>query len=87
MNPEEIIRWIVREEIGRNLHTVNTMPYHFSDMPGYDVEIMPTLNDAYLLAIRFEDEPLTNSREFNTRAEAELFARNVVDRHRVSNGA
>lgn len=87
MNSEEIIRCIVREEIGRNLHTVNTMPYHFSEMPGYEVEIMATLNDAYLLSVRFENEPLTSTREFSTRAEAELFARNVIDRHRVSKEA
>tara|TARA_B100000029_G_C16947422_1_gene731219 strand:+ start:145 stop:411 length:267 start_codon:yes stop_codon:yes gene_type:complete len=83
VSTEEILRMIIREEIGRNYHTLDNSPYDFSEFPGYDVEIILTAQDRHLVDIRYQDANLTHPREFNSRAEAELYARNIVERHRL----
>lgn len=84
-NQLKLLRALVQEEIGRNYHTIDNSPYHFSEFPGYDVQINPNQNEAYTVTIFFEEKPLDYDRTFSSREEAVMFARKKVERHRVSN--
>jgi hypothetical protein len=79
-----IIRYVLREEIGRNFHTVNTDPISYKDFANYEVDIIVTSDGKYTSTIFFKDKKITPTRSYNTREEAELAARHVVDRHRFS---
>ena len=80
------IRHILAEEIGRNFHTINTDPISYKDYVGYEVDVITTVNDDYILSITYENNKLVPDRKYSTREEAELAARQIVDKHRLSNG-
>ena len=81
----EMVREImISEEIGRNFHTIHTDPISYSDFVGYDVESTPTLDGKYVLNVYFNDEKLIPTRTYNTKEEADLYARKVVEKHRLA---
>ena len=75
---------IIREEIGRNFHTINGGPISYQEFIGYDVETIPTKDGTYILNVYFENKKLVPTRTYNTKEEAELYARSVVEKHRLS---
>ena len=82
---KEMVReLLLSEEIGRNFHTVYTDPISYSDFVGYDVESTATLDGKYILNVYFEDKKLIPTRTYNTKEEADLYARKVVEKHRLS---
>lgn len=83
---EELLRMIIREEIGRNYHTIDNSPYSYSEFPGYDVSIHPTHDGLFLVSITFEEKPIGYDRHFASQGEADLYSRQTVDRHRLNNG-
>jgi hypothetical protein len=80
-----LIRALVREEIGRNFHTVNNDPYSFLDYSDYEVDIIPMSPSGYLLSVSYNNYKLGNQHRFPSRQEAELYARKIVEKHRLSN--
>ena len=81
----QLLRLLIREEIGRNYHTLDNSPYHYSEFPGYDVQIHPNHKQSYTVTINFEEKPIGYDREFNSREEANLFAQQTVERHKLEN--
>ena len=79
-----LVRSILSEEIGRNFHTVNTEPISYKDFAGYEVDIITTVDGSYILNIFHGEKKLVPSRKYNTREEAELHARQIVEKHRLS---
>ncbi len=75
---------IIREEIGRNFHTLNGGPISYQEFIGYDVETIPTKDGTYILNVYFENKKLVPTRTYSTKEEAELYARSVVEKHRLS---
>ena len=84
-NQLKLLRKLIREEIGRNYHTIDNSPYLFSEFPGYDVQISPSHKKTFIVTIFFEDKSLGHDREFNSREEAVMYARRKVERHRLEN--
>ena len=82
-----LVRAILREEIGRNFHTINTDPISYKDYVGYEVDIIATVDGDYILSILFDGKKMLPTRKYDTKEEAELAARNFVERHRLSNAA
>ena len=80
---KKYLRSLIREELGRNYHTLDNSPYSYSEHPDYDVEIYATPPDNYLLDVRYNDQKLGHNIKFNTREEAEHYARQVVEKHRL----
>ena len=85
---ENILRMIIREEIGRNFHTTNNMPYSFEDYPEIDVQIYPSRGLGGLEDVRYNVKidclfdpslniPLST---FGNEEEAKHFARGHADR-------
>ena len=81
---KSFVREIIREEIGRNFHTINGGPISYQEFVGYDVETIPTKDGKYILNVYFENKKLIPTRTYNTKEEAELYARSVVEKHRLS---
>ncbi len=80
-----LIRNVLAEEIGRNFHTVNTEPISYKDFAGYEVDIIATSDGSFILSIFNGEKKLTPSRKYTTREEADLAARQTVERHRLAN--
>lgn len=80
-----LVREVLSEEIGRNFHTINTDPYSYSDFQDYEVDIMTTIDGSHTLSILYLGKKLSPIRKYASREEADLAARHMVDRHRLSN--
>ena len=81
----DLIRALVREEIGRNFFTVDDSPFSFLDDPDYDVDIISYSQSRYLLSISYNNNKLCPDHSFDSKQEAELYARKIVEKHRMSN--
>jgi hypothetical protein len=69
---------LIREEIGRNYHTIDNDPYSYEDYPGITIDIYPVaLGNAYEAQVTCEfDESLsTPKRMFPTEEDAKHFVR------------
>jgi hypothetical protein len=86
-----IIRKFIREEIGRNFHTLDNSPYTFDDLDDYNVEIISnSIDDNFLLDVYFQGEKISPSGVYKTHEEAHHASRMIIDRDRVkrmNNGA
>jgi len=83
MKTELLLRMLIREEIGRNYHTIDTDPYSYEDYPGIHIEIYPSLQGmAYQAKVTcdFDDSLSTPLRTFNTHADAENFVRQHTEK-------
>ena len=81
---KSFVREVMREEIGRNYHTINGGPISYQEFVGYDVETTPVTDGTFILNIYFENKKLIPTRTYNTKEEADLYARSVVEKHRLS---
>jgi hypothetical protein len=74
----------VSEEIGRNVHTINTSPYTFEDFKDYNIEIDGSTEGGFFLTIFFQNEKMIPSTRFNSYDDAHHHARMVIDKDRVT---
>jgi len=79
----QTIREILREEIGRNYHTVDPGPNSWDSFQDYEIEYYPQADGAYLLDIAFKGEKLTPISRYPSESDAKHMARMIVDKHRV----
>jgi hypothetical protein len=78
----KLLKALIREEIGRNLRTMNNDPYSFEDYPGIDIQIYPAeLGVEYHLKITCEfDDSLSKALQvFSTEEEARSAAKRQAD--------
>ena len=77
------LRALIREEIGRNFHTIETNPpFTFENVPGIDVSIYPAeAGTTYYVQVVVEenDELSSPLRSFMDEEEARMFARRYVE--------
>ena len=84
------LRQLIREEIGRNYHTLDNDPYSFLDYPGINVETYADIetNGWYAQVTNDFDKSLdTPLRLFADEASAQTFARKKaeeINRYRLS---
>jgi hypothetical protein len=79
-----LLEAFIKEEIGRNFHTVDPTPNTWEDFQDYQIECFPTETGAYTVDVSFEGKKLTQTARFQNETEAKHFARMVVDKHRVT---
>ena len=77
------LKKFIREELGRNLHTVNAGPITFEDLPGYDVQIDGFVGNGFNLTVFYYEEKIFPTTRFNNHEEAVSFSRQVIDKDRV----
>lgn len=80
---ENAIRQIIREEIGRNYHTLDTRPNTWDTFQDFEISYYPQENGSCLLDIFYLDEPIVTSASFGSQEDAKHHARMVIDSFRV----
>ncbi len=80
----KLISLLIREELGRNFHTVNTSPNTFESFKDYEIIIDPLSDSLYVVSVYFKGKKLGQQSRFNNHEEAKHYARMIIDRHRVS---
>ena len=81
----KFLRKFIKEEIGRNFHTINTSPYTFKDFSDYNIEITPSSADQkYYLTVSYQGEKLSPTQGYFTYGEAEHASRMLIDKDRVA---
>ena len=83
MNIRKLIRKILREEIGRNYHTIDNDPYSWEDYPDIHADIYPLANGGQWhvkVTVDFDDDLSTPARTFATEDDARNFARQHVEK-------
>tara|TARA_Y100001937_G_C6941328_1_gene250515 strand:+ start:258 stop:527 length:270 start_codon:yes stop_codon:yes gene_type:complete len=83
MKKEDSLRKFIREEIGRNFHTLDNSPHTFDDFQDYDIEINGDPEGVYFLTIHYKDEKIFPTQKFNSREDAFSHSRQVIDNDRV----
>ena len=83
MSSEDRLRKFIREEIGRNFHTLDNTPHTFDDFQDYDIAIDGDVDGSYFLTIHYLDEKIFPTQKFNSRDDAFSHSRQVVDSDRV----
>lgn len=80
----KLLEAFIKEEIGRNYHTVNPDPITWSSFQDYEINYYPQENGQYLVDISYEGEKIVPTGRFQNETECKHFARMVIDKHRVS---
>jgi len=78
MKTIDLLRHLIREEIGRNYHTIDNDPYSYEDYPGIIIDVYPTAQgNAYEAQVtcEFDDSLSTPKRSFPTEEDAQHFVR------------
>jgi hypothetical protein len=78
-----ILRKFIREEIGRNYHTIDDTPYTFDDFQDYDIQVDGSTAGGFYLTVYYKDEKIFPSQMFSSHDDAQHHSRMVVDRDRV----
>ncbi len=81
---ELLLRKFIKEEIGRNLRTVDNNSYTFGDMDDYDIEVVPHRDGRFYLTVRLGGEKITPTTIFASHEEAMHASRMVIDKDRVT---
>ena len=79
----EIVSRVLKEEIGRNFHTLDNDPYSWKNYPGIHVNIYPVTNGGQWfvqVTCDFDDDLSTPLRAFATEEDANSFARENVEK-------
>lgn len=79
----DILRALIREELGRDLKSPRPDPLTWKDYPGIHVMITADpINSVYLAQVKVEDqdELSTPTRRFKTEQDAMFWARDKADR-------
>jgi hypothetical protein len=77
------VREILLEEIGRNYHTLDTMPNTWDTFQDFEIEYFPQGDGTYLMDISFKGKKLAPTTRFGSQEEAKHHARMIVDKYRV----
>jgi len=80
---KRFIHEILREEISRNYHTVNTEPNNWSSFQDFEIEYYPQSDGSYLMDIAFKGKKLAPTSRFGSHEDAQHQARMIVDKYRV----
>ncbi len=85
------IRKLIREEIGRNYHTLDNDPYSYEDYPGMEIDVYADANGVKWFAqvtCFFNPKLSTALNTFNSEVDANNFARQTaehINRIRLAN--
>jgi len=80
----DLLKKFIKEEIGRNYHTLDNDPVTWDRFVDYNIESYPNENGQYTVDISYKGKKLTPTARFNNETEANHYARMVVDKHRVT---
>jgi len=80
---KSFIHEILREEIGRNYHTIRTEPNNWSSFQDFEIEYYPQEDGTYLMDISFKGKKLSPISRFGSLEDAQHHARMIVDKYRV----
>ena len=83
MRSISILRKFIKEELGRNYHTLNDMSYTFEDFQDYDLQIDGDTKGGFFLTIYFRGDKIYPTQRFHSYVDAHHAARMVIDRDRV----
>ena len=83
MNDYKQLRKFIREEIGRNFHTLDNMSYTFEDFQDYNIEIDGSTDGGFYLTIYYKELKIFPTSMFKSNEDAHHHARMVVDKDRV----
>jgi len=81
---QDNLRKFIREEIGRNLHTIDNNPITYDDFQDYDIQIDGHPDGNYHLTIWHLEEKIYPTTVFRDLEEAENASRLVIDQDRVT---
>ena len=57
----KLLKQFIKEEIGRNFHTLQSDPYTFEDFEDYTIEIDGSTEGGFFLTIFFKDDKIFRS--------------------------
>lgn len=77
------LRRFIREEIGRNFHTIKSDSYTFQDFQDYDIDISGSTSGGFFLTIFYRKDKIYPTQRFNTYEDALHHSRMIVDKDRV----
>lgn len=77
------LRRFIREEIGRNFHTIDTTPFTFEDTEGYDIQIDGTDERGFFLTIFYNQKKLSYSSQYSTHEDAHHAARMFIEKDKM----
>jgi hypothetical protein len=77
------IQSILKEEIGRNYHTVDPMPNTWDSFEDFEIEYYPQDDKTCLLDVSFKGEKIVKMQKFGSQHDAEHHARLSIDNFRV----
>lgn len=80
----DLLKAFIREEIGRNYHTIDNDPNTWESFSDYNIEYYPMENGQYTVDVSFKGEKLVPTARFKSETECKHFARMIVDKHRIS---
>lgn len=83
MNPLRLLRKYIKEEIGRNYHTINNSSYTFEDFQDYDLQIDGTTSGGFFLTIYYLKDKIYPTQRFESYSDAHHTARMIIDKDRV----
>ncbi len=83
MSNFNLLRKFIKEEIGRNYHTIDNTPYTFDDFQDYTIEIDGSGIGEFYLNIYYEKEKIVSMEKFSSYEDAHHKARMVIDKDRV----
>lgn len=87
-NVESLLRLVIYEELGRNLHTISPDQMTWHDSPWSDVKI-DHIGMAHVVTIKDIKTGESKIRSFSNESDAEWYARREsmrIDRSRLSSG-
>ena len=84
MDSLQLLRKLIREEIGRNFHTIKTDPYTFEDFQDYDLEINGNTLGEFFLTVFFKGKKIMPTQKFASHSDAHHAARVTIDKDRVN---
>tara|TARA_Y100000034_G_scaffold119801_1_gene161944 strand:- start:501 stop:767 length:267 start_codon:yes stop_codon:yes gene_type:complete len=77
------LRKFIREEIGRNYHTLSDTSYTFEDFQDYNIEIDGSTEGGFYLTVFYKNDKIFPTSMFRSNEDAHHHARMVVDKDRV----
>ena len=79
-----ILRKFIREQLTRNMQTIDASPNTFEDFQDYESRIIHDIvNDAFSLTVLYKGEKIGDTLTYPTYDEAHHQSRMIVDDHRV----
>jgi hypothetical protein len=82
-NLRRLVRQILREEIGRNYHTINPDPITWSSFQDFEINYYPQADGFHLMDVEYKGNQLGPTTRHKSYEDAEHHARMIVDKYRV----